>query len=89
MQTITLESEFVKANKIEVLQHNDGGFTIVFPLADFLVYSNKHKAIAASTFAVGGDDTLPVKDLLIDELQYVDYMQKLDNGDNAIDRKFK
>ena len=85
---IKLNQDFIKQRnlKIETLENGDVEINLD---GDFLVFLNEQEVFAVSTFRKEDkfDETLPIKDLLVDQLQLVDYMQK-SHGINLLDYKF-
>jgi len=85
---IKFTKDFIKQFGVKV-ENIDNGNIEINVNADFMVFLNEQEVIAATNFRKEDkfDDTLPVKDLLIDQLQYVDYLQK-SHGTNLIEYKF-
>lgn len=75
MRKIVMDAEFIKETRVEIIPHNDGGVTIVYPQADFLVVDNSTGALYHTTFAGCGDDTLPCKEILCDQIQFLSQFQ--------------
>lgn len=93
MKKIIFQKDFIDQFGLKI-ENKDNGDIEISIHADFLVYLNHKNIIAASIFTKNKkgfyqDDTLSPKDLLIDQLQYVDYIQKLDKKTSFIDFKFR
>ncbi len=96
MAKIILSKEFIKQFKAKI---GSVGENIEIELdADFLIYLNKEQTFAACKFAknkngsFADDDTLVIKDLLIDQIIYADFIQKRIQPDgseiNFIEKRF-
>lgn len=85
---IKFTKNFIEQRKVTVNNLENGDMEIDLQ-GDFLVFLNEKQSFAVSDFRWQDkfDDTLPVKDLLVDQLQLVDYMQK-SHGMTLIDYKF-
>lgn len=79
MKKIILSKEFIKQFKVQIKKTND---TIELAIeADFLIYMNDKETFTASNFNKNPsgsfcDDTIPLKDLLCDQIIYSDLIQK-------------
>ena len=91
MKKIKLSKEFIDQFNVKFSNDDDGNVEISID-CDFVVYNNHHDSFCATNFdknkdGRNNDETLVVKDLLIDQLQYVDFINFKENT-NYIDDKF-
>lgn len=89
---IVMSKQFIEMRKVAIEQRENGDTEISID-GDFLVFLNHKNVFAVSTFGKNSkglpcDTTVPVKDLLVDQLQYVDYLQMGDDCINGIEKKF-
>lgn len=91
MKKIKFSKEFIDQFKVEFSNDKDGNVEISLD-ADFVVYLNHLNSFAATTFKKNKDnrnqdEVLPVKDLLIDQIEYLDFINFKGNA-NYIEDKF-
>ena len=85
---IKFTKNFIEQRKLKVSTLENGDMEIDLS-GDFLVFMNHTQNFAVASFRGGDkfDETLPLKDLLVDQLQLVDFMQK-SHGVNLVEYKF-
>jgi len=96
MKKIRFEKKFIEHFNVRIDKKENGDIEVLVD-CDFMVYLNEFETMAAASFMKNKkgspmDTTLPLKDLLVDQLQYVDYIQKAPRGKkeiSVIDLKFK
>lgn len=93
MKKIKLSPEFIKNWKVNIAHNRDGSIDIEID-ADHIVYVNREETLAASNFRKDADgnfsdETIGIKDLILDEAMYLDYINVGEDKKNYIDSKFK
>lgn len=96
MKKIILSKEFCRQFKVKVEKKDKDHIEISID-ADFLIYLNDKETISASKFGTNKnnnfcDDTLVLKDILLDQIIYSDFIQKSIQPDgseiNFIEERF-